>query len=137
MKKIIAFSFISCIAIPAIKGQKTDTSANYKVYADMLFQKPKFEKKTGWLLLAGSVGIAVIGGIVQSSQPGGGQDFNVDVTGTMISVGGRSLGLASIPFFIASGSNRSRAEVLLKNEKLDSFKMLDITQISVGVAINF
>jgi hypothetical protein len=95
---------------------------NYKLYS----KKYKKQKTTAWILLGGGTVLTVGGVIAQAatatmdlvtimvgSEP---EEFNQ--TGTYVAYAGLATMATSIPFFIASGKNKKRANIALQQQKI-------------------
>jgi len=122
MKKIILILAISFGAITthAQITDKKDMSAN-TVDGNALLLKSKKQKTTGWIFLGGGAAIATIALITGNSEadkdPGGffTGDKKFETYGALMIIGGAAIA-GSIPFFIAAGKNKTKAELMLKNE---------------------
>ncbi|MEP6261661.1 MAG: hypothetical protein ABJ092_08795 [Gillisia sp.] len=73
---------------------------------DYYLQKSKSQENAGWVLLGAGAAMG-IGGIIIVNQ---GDIFSADFeAGAILVLGGAASALASIPFFISSGSNSRKA----------------------------
>ncbi len=79
-------------------------------------QKSKTQKKTAQIILYSGLGMAALGGIVQSAANSG-EGFYFDFTGAWIAIGGGCVTLFSIPFFISSRVNARKAATLTLNDQ--------------------
>lgn len=111
---------------------------------DLLFQKAKRQKTTGWVLLAGGAGLALAGGIVAASSIHIDEDpsnfFGVfsqgaQTGGAMVLIGAASM-VGSIPFFISSCKNRRRAIIMIRDEALYIPGKTKENFIAVGFRVN-
>ncbi len=89
-------------------------------------KKHKNQKKTAWILL-GSGTVLTVGGVIAQaatvtvdlvtimtgSEP---EEFNQ--TGSYVALAGIASMATSIPFFIASGKNKKRANIALQEQKI-------------------
>lgn len=118
-----------------------DTIAGkHKVDADLLFQKAKKQKTTAWILLGGGTGVALIGSILALNDVGNlfsGKISDPTAAAVVVLTGGAMM-VSSIPFFVASGKNKSKAILMLKNEAVFFNQKLNINEhlIAVGVKMN-
>jgi hypothetical protein len=142
MKKIYFICIVSLWATTNTNAQMRDTTLNmntHKVDANSLFQKSKKQKTIGFILLGGGAALELVAIAIASN----------DLLGTILNekkaenrvlliAGGGAAMLSSIPFFIASGHNRAKANILLKNETLFFNPKINIKdrQLAVGVKIN-
>lgn len=88
----------------------------------LFFAKAQKQKTAAWIFLGAGAGLVIIGGIVgasaQDDDPNSiaGSFSTQAIVGGGLVVGGTASILASVPFFIASGKNKRRAELSLKSE---------------------
>lgn len=119
-------------AIQLVKGQKIDTSIRKspQVLHDMYMQKRKINNTVGWVMfgsgigmMIGSMAINLSGGILGS----GGFSLNErsrsnsnsnPSKGLWLAYVGGATTLASIPFFISAGRNKTKARLALKKEAI-------------------
>lgn len=101
MKKFIIILAGIAIALNSFGQVNTDSAALKESY----LLKSKSKKQSGWLLLGGGVGIAVIGLIVS----GGDSELDQYIVGRGLTIGGGVAALASIPFFSSSKKYKDRA----------------------------
>ena len=124
MKRITLTLLVVLIVTQFIHGQKIDstTDRNPEELYDMYMQKRKANKTLAWVTLGAGLTMMTIGGAMQASQPilGDTPDKGVALfyVGTAVSV-------LSIPLFIASGSNKRKANLALKGESI-SLKYIPI-----------
>ena len=146
MKKISFICIVSLWATTNTNAQMRDTTLNintHKVDANSLFQKSKKQKTTGFVLLGGGAALELVAMAIGTAEVAAdplGSIFNEKKTnnlGLLIASGGAVM-LSSIPFFIASGLNRTKANILLKTETLFFNPKINIKdrQLAVGVKIN-
>ena len=82
-------------------------------------QKSKNQKKTGLILLIGGSTMAIIGGIVFANSDFLSSDDPSTDAGGYLFIGGLTLDLVSIPFFISSSNNaRKAASIGFSNQRL-------------------
>ncbi len=126
MKKIFLICLISlCATALQTNAQMRDTSLKmnmHKVDAASLLQKSKKQKTTAWILLGGGAGLATAGYIIgrnASKKDAFGfwsGSSSEATTGGVLVVAGSGGIVGSIPFFIASGKNKRKANLILKDE---------------------
>ena len=142
MKKL-SFIYIVCLcATLQTNAQMSDTTSNvnlHKVDANSLLQKSKKQKTTAWILLGGGACIFATTVIITLSD-GFLSLFDLkkdNNRGVLLAAGGAVM-LGSIPFFIASGNNKRKANFILKNENVFFNPQLKIKEhlIALGVKIN-
>lgn len=137
MRKISVSLLIVLFAIQLVKGQKIDTSVRRspQVLHDMYLQKYKANKTVGWLLLGSGIGM-MIGSVAINLSHGilGGGSLLANLNGSptttssnsnnngsrgvWLAYAGGAATLASIPFFISAGSNKTKAGLALKEEAI-------------------
>ena len=107
MKKLLLVFVIAMISTGGFSQTgKQDFSKEYYV------QKSKRQETAGWVLLGAGTAMG-IGGIIIMDQ---GDIFSADFeAGAILALAGAASGLASIPFFISSGSNSRKAARLSFN----------------------
>lgn len=113
MKKIFALAITIILAINNF-AQDTNAMATKKEY---YLQKAKNQKTTGFVLLGVGTVSAAVGFILFANN----YDSNTSTTdmGGFMLLGGIVCDLASIPFFISSGSNnRKAAEIALGAQQI-------------------
>jgi hypothetical protein len=120
---------------------------NKKVTSDDLFLKSKKQKTAAWICAAGGTVLFVTGALTGVEQAI--DDINYlfdtqheenDYTGSSILLIAGAAGIvASIPLFIASGSNKRRATLMMKNETvslgLPKLPGKSITGITLSIPI--
>ncbi len=154
MKKILFICLSFWVILPKVNAQMLDTTLNkskHTVDANALLQKSKKQKTAAWILLGGGGALTTIGFIVGISQAA--NDFSNGIsniftntnystsssTGAIIMViAGTGAMLGSIPLFIASGNNKKKAHLLLKDETVFFDPQLNIKEhiISLDIKIN-
>ena len=144
MNKILTILLlIFCMTIFKVNAQiyKTDSTINERHTADLLLKKSKKQKTTAWILLGAGAGVSIAGYIIGENSYGSNPSDLFGITSpraqtgsAMILTGGTAM-VASVPFFIASGRKRKKANLILKNESQSFFRPLNynITILSVGV----
>jgi len=143
MKKLLFLCIVCLCAATQTNAQLRDTSVKMsvnKVDANSLLQKSRKQKTTAWILLGGGVGIAVAGLIIEGTGDAVNalNNFNKRVNGfeTFLIIGGAST-LSSIPFFIASGKNGRKANLMLKDENVFFNPQLNLNHIvALGIKLN-
>lgn len=112
MKKQLLF-LLALLYISNISAQTVYSSPQQ---VSILDDKAKKQKTTGWILLGGGAGVALIGSAIGVAnvwdeiifdERGGLDAANVMLITGLVSMAG------SIPFFIASGKNRKKAAALV------------------------
>lgn len=128
IKAVVIFSVLSSgFFTPGIQAQHiedgfTDLQVkNYRYYS----KKHKNQKKTAWILL-GSGSVLTFGGVIAQAatatvdlvtiMTGSEPEFNQ--TGSYVALAGIASMATSIPFFIASGNNKKRANIALQQQKI-------------------
>lgn len=116
---LFALSFFS----PGIQAQHME-----KTYSDLQLKenqyyskKHKNQKRTAWILLTGGTALTIGGVVGQAAsftvfvftQP-----EEINETGSYVALAGLASMVTSIPFFIASGKNKKRANIALIKEKI-------------------
>jgi len=117
-----------CFIIPNVQAQHLENSSampgkkNFQHYS----KKQKKQKTTAWILLAGGATVSLSGLITQAATTtidlvtimAGSDPEEFSQTGTYITYAGLATMATSIPFFIASGKNKNRANIALIQEKI-------------------
>ncbi len=148
MKKIkIILSLCFIITVSESCAQLNDTlqsKIHPKASSDLLFKKSGNQNTIAWILLGAGAGLGIAGLAVGEggvkrvwSDPVDRTLSTVSTGGALALVGGASM-LASIPFFIASGKNRRKASVMLKDESVSFSRQLHFGKsfISLGISVN-
>ncbi len=144
MKKLSFICIVCLCATTQTNAQLRDTTLNmnmHKVDANSLSQKSKKQKTVAWILLGGGVGIAAAGLIIESTGNPVNVWNNLDKRANGLEIflitGGAAV-LGSIPFFIASGNNRRKANLMLINENVFFNPQLNIKEhiVALGIKIN-
>ncbi len=134
-----------CLNFLKSNAQLSDTlqSKIYpKVSSDLLLKKSKNQKTTAWILLGAGAGLGIAGLVVgEGAVNRVGRDpfdktFSTTATSGALALAGGASMLASIPFFIASGSNRRKASVMLKNESVSISQQLHSCKRLISLVIN-
>lgn len=143
MKKLLFLCIICLGATTHTNAQMRDTTVNmntYKVDANTLLQKSQKQKTTSFILLGGGACIAALAYIIASADPIGTVTDEKKSTnlGVLLASGGAVM-LSSIPFFIASGKNKRKANLMLKDEAVFFNQELNKNEhlIAVGIKINW
>lgn len=149
MKKSLFIGIVTLWASTHTYAQMRDTTSGmnmHKIDADRLFKKAKQQNSAAWVVGGTGLGLAAVGLIITSNQVG--QDlsniFNPNYTnsnskgGEIMAYAGLGAMLGSIPLFIASGKNKRKANLMLKDEKVSFNPQLNIKEhfISAGLKIN-
>lgn len=103
---------------------KVDSSRiNQQTVPDILLKKAKKQKTAAWILVAGGAVVALAGDIIGTEaveRYSADDPFNIFPPGTLAGgamiLGGLGAMVASVPLFIASGRNKKKAHIILKNE---------------------
>ena len=128
LKNVVIFSMLSsCFFTPGIQAQHIEEG-----YTDLQVQnnryyskKHKNQKKTAWILMGSGTALTVGGVIAQTAtatvdlvtmMTGSEPEFNQ--TGSYVALAGIASMATSIPFFIASGKNKKRANISLQEQKI-------------------
>lgn len=89
-----------------------------------LFQKSRRQKTGAWVMMGVGIAGVVTGVIVQATHDAEdvtnqifGEESSSNNTGTFIAVAGGAFALGSIPLFIASSRNRTRANLSISLQK--------------------
>lgn len=118
------------------KAQIRDTANKKAVSTNLLFQKSKKQKTIAWILLGSGLGIAATGGILQLNHENHrAGSFNFNFTGTWIAIAGGVVSLSAIPFFISSGTNKRKAQLMLKNESNPSLGLVHNRRDFIALAV--
>ncbi len=163
MKKNLFICLSLCILFSKANGQMRDTTLNtntHKVDASSLFQKSKKQKTTAWIMLGGGAGIAIAGLAIISHDASWNtsQDVAATITtiftigfvtpkpvvykhstaGPILAIAGAGAMLGSIPLFISAGKNKTKANLILKNENVFFNPHINIKEqfVSLGISIN-
>ena len=109
MKKYFSILLLMVIGFNSFSQQLKNKGQ--KLPADYL-EKSRKQKTTGFILLGSGAAVFSGGAIaVQHSQSKGENEFP-------FLVGGLAISIASIPFFISSGSNKHKAKLYMRKETL-------------------
>lgn len=130
------------LAIAQCTGQVQDTSRHYS-NSKFLFKKARKQKTaacifavagTGLALVAAAVGLNTVYGL--EGEPLGRTSSKLEASSVLLVIGGASM-LASVPFFIASGKNKRKAEISLKSESTFMFQPFrrETKFLSIGMNI--
>jgi len=129
MKKYFSILLLMVIGFNSFSQQLKNKEQ--KLPADYL-EKSKRQKTTGFILLSSGVAVFTGGAIaMQHSQSKGENEFP-------FLVGGLAMSVASIPFFIASFSNKHKANIYMRKEALmiDPGFRSNIVIRSIGMTIS-
>ncbi|MEO7394690.1 MAG: hypothetical protein ABIU11_07070 [Chitinophagaceae bacterium] len=138
MNKILFVFLLALFASFNANAQLRDTlkpMVTHSLSADLLFQKSKKQKAAAWVLLGGGAGLVTSGFLIGGSSDS--FDDNKLTTGALLVVTGGIAMVGSIPFFIASGTNKRKAELTLKNESNSLIRPLNGGKnfIALGISI--
>ena len=142
MKKLFFICIVSLCATTYTNAQMRDTTLNmnmHKVDANSLFLKSKKQKTTGFILLGGGAALVVVAIAIGTADPVGSSFDGKKITNTgLLLASGGVVMLSSIPFFIASGKNKRKAELMLKDQAVYFNPQLNIKGhlVAVGMKIN-
>jgi len=138
MRHLLILTFVFLIATPLVHGQKIEETINKPPQGqyEMYFQKHKKNKTAGWITFGAGLTMSVIGLATQTSGPL--LSDNPDKGVGLIYAGG-AVALLSTPFFIASGKNKRKANLALKNESLSflNIKYKQSNYLALSVSIPF
>ncbi|MEP6615765.1 MAG: hypothetical protein ABJA57_04270 [Ginsengibacter sp.] len=113
-------------------------STSKKYYTDdkakSLFLKSKRQKSTAWILMAGGVGLATAG-VISGTNSNSFSDNSLENAGALVLVGIAGC-VASIPFFISSGKNKRKANIILKPETFRYDAGPKINTLAIGMQVN-
>jgi len=142
MKKKLLF-LLCFLYFSNISAQYDDSTSRQE--ASILYNKANKQRSAGWILLGGGAGVAVAGLVIGASSfwPNliEGDHTGIEVGGAMMITG--LAGIAgSIPFFIASGKNKRKAEALvfIKMENSSYVSQYSITKLkypAITLSISF
>lgn len=121
---VLSYSFF----IPNIQAQHLENSSTKPGNKDFRYysKKQKNQKTAAWILISGGAVVSVSGMIAQAATStmdlvmimAGSEPEEFDQTGTYIAYAGLATMATSIPFFIASGKNKKRANIALQQQKI-------------------
>jgi hypothetical protein len=157
MKKLLFICLVTLWVATQTKAQMRDTTlimTTQKVDANSLLQKSKKQKTAAWIMLGGGAGIALAGLVIMAKdarQETAGLLITVFTLGTVIpeepkksaagpvlAIAGSGAMLGSIALFNASGKNKRKYNLMLKDETVFINPQLNIKEhlLSLGVKIN-
>jgi len=120
---VLTYSFL----MPTIQAQHLENSTTKPGNKDFRYysKKQKNQKTTAWILLTGGAVLSVSGMVAQAATATVdlvtiiiGEPVEVSQTGTYVAYAGLATMATSIPFFIASGKNKKRANISLQQQKI-------------------
>jgi hypothetical protein len=124
MKKIL-FILLAGFSITVFKAnaqvlKTTSTMGEQHTSPESLLLKSKKQKTTAWILLALGAGTVITAYAIESAKVNNDPlgyilPYNTEKFGIAIIAGG-ALMIASVPFFISSGKNKRKANVIIRNE---------------------
>lgn len=147
MKKILSILLLIFLSnIFKIKAQinKPDSSISEQhKMGDLLLKKSKNQKTAAWILLGAGAGVAIAGGIIgtnaiKNANPDDPWDIfpRGSLAGGGMLVGGIIAAVVSVPYFIASGRNKKKANLIFQNESQSFLHRLKKGNIySVGISL--
>ncbi|MEO6894716.1 MAG: hypothetical protein ABI136_06730 [Ginsengibacter sp.] len=140
---LLLIFFINIFKISAQTYQPGSTKSEQHKMADLLIKKSKRQKTAAWILMGAGAGVAIAGGIIgtnaiKNSNP----DDPFDIFprgslagGAMVLVGVAAI-ITSVPFFIASGRNKKKANLIFQNESQSFLHQLHKANVfSVGISL--
>ena len=137
MKKVfILFVLTYCLNNSKSGAQVQDTNRSvnqHQADANLLFLKAKKQKTAAWILLGTGAGLATAGFAIGSSSDS--FEDNKLTSGALLVIAGGAAAVGSIPLFIASGSNKRKAELMLKNESNSSLRILHNGRTFIALSI--
>jgi hypothetical protein len=125
LKKTLAFFCVLTYSflMPTIQAQHLENSPtkpenkNFRYYS----KKQTNQKTTAWIMLGGGFVLTAGGFVIISKEllidPWTGEEVN-PIGGEIMSYAGLASMAGSIPFFIASGKNKKRANISLQQQKI-------------------
>ena len=149
MKKLSFICIVCLCATTQTNAQMRDTTLNintHKVDANSLLQKSKKQKSAAWILLGGGAGLTAVGFIIGVTEAA--KDLSNIFTpnysasnstgGEIMVYAGIGVMLGSIPLFIASGKNKRKANLMIKDENVFFNPKLNMKEhlVSLGIKIN-
>jgi hypothetical protein len=121
---VLTYSFL----MPTIQAQHLENSTTKPGNKDFRYysKKQKNQKTTAWILLTGGAVLSVSGMVAQAATAtmdlvtimAGAEPEEFSQTGTYVAFAGLATMATSIPFFIASGKNKKRANISLQQQKI-------------------
>jgi hypothetical protein len=121
---VLTYSFL----MPTIQAQHLENSTTKPGNKDFRYysKKQKNQKTTAWILLTGGAVLSVSGMVAQAATAtmdlvtimAGAEPEEFSQTGTYVAYAGLATMATSIPFFIASGKNKKRANISLQQQKI-------------------
>jgi hypothetical protein len=150
MKKIILIA-MTLIFSASTFGQQVNPSPG--LTRDYYLQKSKKKKKTGTILLAGGATLVLAGVLIPKGDEKGTSytlyglvpytDYENDGIKAALALTGITAMLVSIPFFIASGKNKRKAQALTASIKTDDasiiqgygFTRINYPALSIKIAL--
>ncbi|MGI8581112.1 MAG: hypothetical protein ACR2KX_02900 [Chitinophagaceae bacterium] len=137
MKKLLFICLVTLWVATQTKAQMRDTTlimTTHKVDGNSLLQKSQKQKSAAWVMLGGGAGMALAGLLIMTKDAGqevAGIFITVFTLGTVtpeqpkkraagpvLTIAGTGAMLGSIPLFSASAKNKTKANIILKNESL-------------------
>ncbi len=148
MKKIfIAVLLISCLNTLQSKAQVQNT-IQHPLNSDLLFQKARKQKTTGWILMGTGAGLTIAGTLVTAASAATiyydilinpldqNETSSSSAIGPIMLLTGVASMVASVPFFIASGKNKRKANLVIRNESESMSRQLHYKENFVSLALN-
>jgi hypothetical protein len=143
-KTISILLLIFLIAVFKANGQINEQDSSIDLQpnrGDLLLNRSKNQKTTAWILLGAGAGVFIAGGIigtnaVKNYTPD--NPFDIFPRGTLAGgamiLGGTVAMAASVPFFIASGRNKKKANLIFQKDSQSFLHQLHKANVfSVGV----
>ena len=121
-------------------GQDSSVNQQHKT-AELLLKKSKKQKTVAWILLGAGAGVSIIGYAIGSNSYN--PDHPLDIfppgalAGGAMILGAAAMAVSSVPFFIASGRNKKKANLILRKESQTLLpRLLNKSNVfSVGVSL--
>ncbi len=140
---LLLIIFIIIFKINAQINQLDSSISEQHKMADLLLKKSKNQKTAAWILLGIGSGVAIAGGIIGTNAA---KNYNPDnpfdifprgtLAGGGMILGGAAAIIASVPFFIASGRNKKKANLIFQNDSQSFLHQLHKrNNYSVGVSL--
>ena len=156
MNKLYAICLTILSAVTLQTNSQVDSITqknNYTIDANTLLLKAKKQNTAAWLLMAGGVGLTTAGLMIISKDAA--EDLSGALTtvfslgtvvpedkkdraaGPILTIAGTGAMLGSIPLFVASGKNKRKATIMLKDEAIFINPLLPKQHLtSIGLKIS-
>jgi len=140
---LLLIFFINIFKINAQINKPDSSRSEQHKMADVLLKKSKNQKTAAWILLGAGAGVAITGGIIgtnaiKNSNPDDPWDIfpRGSLAGGGMVLGGLAATVVSVPFFIASGRNKKKANLIFQNDSQAFLHRLKKGNVySVGISL--